>query len=171
MSRPTARPLGPSVGGGLVGCFGGAVWFMFWVLMINRRRGRTAVNRSQAGIRSRRRSARGGGAAPGLLSVRSTRVHPMAQSAKTGSNPTAAHGLSAARFLSGMGVLQFPQKPSSTRPRFLSIFSFTPTYPQRTGAAVTAPASGLRLSPAMQGPRQPRRSLSLGSLGGCYAHL
>ena len=36
---------------------------------------------------------------------------------------------------------------------------------QRTGAAVTAPASCLRLSPAAQGPRQPRRSLSLGSLG------
>ena len=36
---------------------------------------------------------------------------------------------------------------------------------QRTRAAVTAPASGLRLSPPAQGPRQPRGSLSLGSLG------
>ncbi len=36
---------------------------------------------------------------------------------------------------------------------------------QRTGAAVTAPASCLHLSPATQGPRQPRPSLSLGSLG------
>ncbi len=36
---------------------------------------------------------------------------------------------------------------------------------QRTGAAVTAPASCLRLSPAAQEPRQPRPSLSLGSLG------
>ena len=41
---------------------------------------------------------------------------------------------------------------------------------QRTGAAVTAPASCLRLSPAAQGPRQPRPSLSLGSLGD-FAHL
>ena len=36
---------------------------------------------------------------------------------------------------------------------------------QRTRAAVTAPASCLRLSPAAQGPRQPRPSLTLGSLG------
>ena len=36
---------------------------------------------------------------------------------------------------------------------------------QRTATAVTAPASCLRLSPTMQGPRQPQRSLSLGSLG------
>ena len=36
---------------------------------------------------------------------------------------------------------------------------------QRTAPAVTAPASGLRLSPATQVPRQPPRSLSLGSLG------
>ena len=41
---------------------------------------------------------------------------------------------------------------------------------QRTATAVTAPASGLRLSLAMQGPRQPPRSLSLGSLGD-YAHM
>ena len=36
---------------------------------------------------------------------------------------------------------------------------------QRTATAVTAPASGLRLSPTAQEPRQPPRSLSLGSLG------
>ena len=36
---------------------------------------------------------------------------------------------------------------------------------QRTGAAVTPAASCLRLSPAAQRSRQPRRSLSLGSLG------
>ena len=36
---------------------------------------------------------------------------------------------------------------------------------QRTGAAVTAPASAAAFPPARQGPRQPRPSLSLGSLG------
>ena len=36
---------------------------------------------------------------------------------------------------------------------------------QRTGAAVTPAASCLRLSPTAQRSRQPRRSLSLGSLG------
>ena len=36
---------------------------------------------------------------------------------------------------------------------------------QRTALAVTAPASDLRLSPTMQGPRQPPPSLSLQSLG------
>ena len=36
---------------------------------------------------------------------------------------------------------------------------------QRTGAAVTAPASTATFPPAMHGPRQPRPSLSLGSLG------
>ncbi len=36
---------------------------------------------------------------------------------------------------------------------------------QRTATAVTAPASCLRLSPTMQGPRQPPPSLSLGSFG------
>ena len=36
---------------------------------------------------------------------------------------------------------------------------------QRTATAVTAPASGLRLSPTAQEPRQPPRSLSLRSLG------
>jgi hypothetical protein len=41
---------------------------------------------------------------------------------------------------------------------------------QRTRAAVTAPASCPRLSPTAQGPRQPRVSLSLGSLG-ALAHL
>ena len=42
---------------------------------------------------------------------------------------------------------------------------------QRTGAAVTAPASCLRLSPAVQGPRQPPRSLSLESLAVATRHL
>ena len=47
----------------------------------------------------------------------------------------------------------------------------TPNHPrpnhalQRTATAVTAPASCRRLSPAAQEPRQPPRSLSLGSLG------
>ena len=41
---------------------------------------------------------------------------------------------------------------------------------QRTATAVTAPASCLRLSPTAQEPRQPPRSLSLGSLGD-FAHL
>ena len=36
---------------------------------------------------------------------------------------------------------------------------------QRTGAAVTPAASCLRLSPTAQRSRQPRPSLSLGSLG------
>ena len=36
---------------------------------------------------------------------------------------------------------------------------------QRTGAAVTAPASAAAFPPVMHGPRQPRPSLSLGSLG------
>ena len=36
---------------------------------------------------------------------------------------------------------------------------------QRTGAAVTARASASSFPPAMHGPRQPRPSLSLGSLG------
>ena len=36
---------------------------------------------------------------------------------------------------------------------------------QRTGAAVTPAASSLRLSPTAQQSRQPRPSLSLGSLG------
>ena len=41
----------------------------------------------------------------------------------------------------------------------------TPNHALRTAPCVTAPASCLRLSPTAQGPRQPRRSLSLGSLG------
>ncbi len=41
----------------------------------------------------------------------------------------------------------------------------TPPALQRTGAAVTLAASGLRLAPAMQPARQPPPSLSLGSLG------
>jgi hypothetical protein len=36
---------------------------------------------------------------------------------------------------------------------------------QRTAPRVTAPASGLRLSPTAQGPRHAPPSLSLGSLG------
>ena len=53
---------------------------------------------------------------------------------------------------------------------------FSPTFAtpnhalQRTRAAVTPAASGLRLAPATQRSRQPRGSLSLGSLG-VLAHL
>ena len=36
---------------------------------------------------------------------------------------------------------------------------------QRTGVAVTPRASAAAFPPAMHGPRQPRPSLSLGSLG------
>ena len=57
--------------------------------------------------------------------------------------------------------------------RFGSVPLATPTPNhalQRTRAAVTPAASGLRLSPTAQRSRQPRRSLSLGSLGD-FAHL
>ena len=47
-----------------------------------------------------------------------------------------------------------------------SAMTATPNHAlQRTGVAVTAPASAAAFPPAMQGPRQPRPSLSLGSLG------
>ena len=42
---------------------------------------------------------------------------------------------------------------------------------QRTGMAVTARASAAAFPPAMHGPRQPRPSLSLGSLGGIAREL
>ena len=42
---------------------------------------------------------------------------------------------------------------------------------QRTGVAVTARASAAAFPPAMHGPRQPRPSLSLGSLGVFTRHL
>ena len=42
---------------------------------------------------------------------------------------------------------------------------------QRTGVAVTARASAAAFPPAMHGPRQPRPSLSLGSLGVATRHL
>ena len=106
--------------------------------MIDRRRGRAAVNRIQTGIRSRRRR-------PGALVTPRASDPPLhesssdAQSAKSGISPTAAHGLSAARFLKEW-VFQFSHQPSTTRPRFLSV-SFPPTYPQRTALCVTAPAS------------------------------
>ena len=119
--------------------------------MINRKRSRAAVNRSQAGIRSRPRRL-------GRFYARVS-VDPLhesssdAQSAKSGISPTAAHGLSADRFLKEW-VCQFSQKTSSsTRPRLLSI-SFPTTYPQRTGQDLV-PAFG-----ALTGP-----SLSLGALG------
>ena len=41
---------------------------------------------------------------------------------------------------------------------------------QRTGVAVTARASAATFPPAMHGPRQPRPSLSLGSLGVARVH-
>jgi len=41
---------------------------------------------------------------------------------------------------------------------------------QRTGMAVTARASAAAFPPAMHGPRQPRPSLSLGSLGRNHTH-
>ena len=45
-------------------------------------------------------------------------------------------------------------------------FERTPNHAlQRTGVAVTARASAAAFPPAMHGPRQPRPSLSLGSLG------
>ena len=42
---------------------------------------------------------------------------------------------------------------------------------QRTGVAVTARASAAAFPPALHGPRQPRPSLSLGSLGVFTPHL
>jgi len=52
-----------------------------------------------------------------------------------------------------------------TRPRWRK-FERTPNHAlQRTGAAVTPAASAAALPPAMQRSRQPRPSLSLGSLG------
>ena len=42
---------------------------------------------------------------------------------------------------------------------------------QRTGVAVTARASAAAFPPALHGPRQPRPSLSLGSLGVVTRHL
>ena len=119
-------------------------------LSIDRKRSRAAVNRTQAGIRSRPRR-------PGAEIPPRASAWPLhegsseAQSAKTGSDPTAAHELSAAR-LRKEWVFQFPQQADTTRPHALSIsFSFnTPTYPQRTRSAVTLAASSLRLSPTTQ---------------------
>src|SRR5215217_6405765 len=62
--------------------------------------------------------------------VRTNEGSSEAQSAKTGSDPTAAHGLSAARLLKE-SLSMFPQKHSTPRPRPLFI-SLTPTYHQRT---------------------------------------
>src|SRR5436190_13545914 len=75
-------------------------WWMghsFGAAVINRKRGRTAVNRSQAGIRSRRRRL-------GVVVPTRASALPLhegsaeAQSEKTGCDPTAAHGLSALAF-------------------------------------------------------------------------
>ena len=133
----------------------------FLAVMFNRRRGRAAVNRSQAGIRSRRRRL-GVVVPPRASGLPLQESSSDAQSAKTGSNPTAAHGLSAARLLKEW-VFQFSQKTSTTRPRLLSI-SFTPTYPQRTAPGVTPAASTAAFPPAMQVPRRTPLSLSLRSL-------
>ena len=81
---------------------------------MNRRRSRASVNRSQAGIRSRRRRL-------GVVVPPRASDHPLhessseAQSAKTGSNPTAAHGFSAARLLRA-AVFQGSQAVTSTAP-------------------------------------------------------
>ncbi len=162
MSRPTARPCRPRVGGGLVDCIE-LVLLIGVFFVMDRRRSRASVNRSQAGIRSRRRRL---GARRSFLAPRAS-GHPLhessseAQSAKTGSNPTAAHGLSAARLLIAV-VSQCSQSATMPRLRPLS----TPTYPQRTGSAVTAPAADhRRLSAHRQVPRPLRLSLSLGSFG------
>ena len=80
-----------------------------------------------------------------------------AQSAKTGSDPTAAHGLSAVRLLQA-AVFQCSQSATMRRLRPLS----TPTYPQRTRVSVT-PVAPRRAT--TQQPRLSRVSLSLGSLG------
>ena len=91
--------------------------------VINRRRGRAAVNRSQAGIRSRRRRL-------WRLRARAS-VDPLhessseAQSAKTGSDPTAARGLSAARLPKEL-VFQFSRKTSTTRPAICRSLSLHP---------------------------------------------
>ena len=54
---------------------------------------------------------------------------------------------------------------AATRSRWRK-FERTPNHAlQRTGMAVTARASAAAFPPAMHGPRQPRPSLSLGSLG------
>ena len=108
---------------------------------MNRRRSRASVNRSQAGIRSRRRRL-------GVVVPPRASDHPLhessseTQSAKTGSNPTAAHGFSAARLLRA-AVFQGSQAVTMQRLRPLS----TPTYPQRTAPRVTAPALPARRLP------------------------
>jgi hypothetical protein len=109
----------------LVDCF--SSFFVIGVLSVmNRRRSRASVNRSQAGIRSRRRR-------PGAVVTPRASGLPLhesssdAQSAKTGSDPTAAHGLSAVRLLQA-AVFQCSQSATMRRLRHLS----TPTYPQRT---------------------------------------
>ena len=129
---------------------------------MNRRRSRPSVNRSQAGIRSRRRRL-GALVTPRASDLPLHESSSEAQSAKTGSNPTAAHGLSAARLLKG-AVFQFPQKLNMAR-LCRSAITGTPTFPQRTAPHVTAPASGLRLAPTAQVPRRAPQSLSFWSFG------
>jgi hypothetical protein len=176
-SRPTARPLAPSAGGGLWDCVGGECVIEVLVVM-NRRRSRASVNRSQAGIRSRRRP-------PGVAVPPQASALPLhessseAQSAKTGSDPTAAHGLSgsptrqpprfpsatsAVRLLKEWLVFQHFQKLTMQRPRPLSI-THTPTYHQRTAPARhTGCSHRLRPQPPFRSRcAAPPQSLSLGS--------
>ena len=130
---------------------------------MDRRRSRASVNRSQAGIRSRRRRL-------GVVVPPRASDHPLhessseTQSAKTGSNPTAAHGFSAARLLRA-AVFQGSQAVTMQRLRPLS----TPTYPQRTAPARhTGCSHRLRpLPPFRSQCAAPPQSLSLGSFGDC----
>jgi hypothetical protein len=145
---------------------------------MDRRRSRASVNRSPAGIRSRRRRL---GARRSCLAPRAS-GHPLhessseAQSAKTGSDPTAAHGRSAVRLLRA-AVFQCSQAATMSRLRPLSIIH-SPTYPQRIAPRVTLAAAdhpaayahpaSCRLRP--QPARRPPQSLSLGSLGASRIH-
>ena len=71
---------------------------VFCFMSIDRKRSRAAVNRTQAGIRSRRRRP-WAGTPPRAAGRPLHEGSSDAQSAKTGTcGPTAAHGLSAARF-------------------------------------------------------------------------
>jgi len=130
-------------------------------MLTNKNPSRPPVNHSQSGNQSRRRR-------PEVLGAPGTSGGPLhesaseAPSAKMRSASTAAHGLSATRRPSGV-VFQFPQEASATPSRFLSIPFSTPIFPQRTGSAVTAPASSLRLPPTQQS-RQPGKSLNLGAV-------
>ena len=155
-------------GGGRWRWIGGLLWWWMdhrFFLVMNRRRSRASVNRSQAGIRSRRRR-RGALVTPRASDLPLHESSSDAQSAKTESDSTAAHGLSAARLPKEL-VFQFSRKPSTTRPRHLSISFTPPTYPQRT-----APVGHSRCfhhlrpqPPFRSGCARPPQSLSLGSFG------